>query len=288
VDSVFLDLFGNKGNKKYLLQLYQTLHPEDANATEEDLKIVTIENILTDNAYNDLGFTARGDRLLLLVEAQSTWTSNILVRVFLYLAQTYHDYCIETKQDMYKGKKVEIPKPELFVVFTGERADKPEVLCLSEEFFHGEDTAVEVKAKLIYYEPKREDILNQYIIFCKVFDDQRKKYGLTTEAVEETIRICKDRNVLREYLESKEKEVITIMMDLFNKEQIMKMYTEGIKREAAEEAEEKAKEKAAKAAEETARRMFGIGMSVDDVAKCLPALSSEALRKIEAEVMKLA
>jgi hypothetical protein len=74
------------------------------------------------------------------------------------------------------------------------------------------------------------------------------------------------------------------MMDLFNKEQIMKMYTEGVKREAAEEAEEKA----AKAAEETARRMFKKGMSFDDIADCLPALSSEALRKIEEEVMKLA
>jgi hypothetical protein len=47
--------------------------------------------------------------------------------------------------------------------------------------------------------------INQYIIFCKVFDDQRKKHGLTQEAIEETIRICKDRNILRNYLESKEK-----------------------------------------------------------------------------------
>ena len=51
-DSVFTDLFQNK---KYLLQLYKSLHPED-DVTEDDLTDVTIKNVLTDNIYNDLGF----------------------------------------------------------------------------------------------------------------------------------------------------------------------------------------------------------------------------------------
>ena len=40
----------------------------------------------------------------------------------------------------------------------------------------------------------------------------------------ETIRICKDRNVLKEYLESRENEVVNIMMTLFDEETIMKNY----------------------------------------------------------------
>ena len=52
-NSVFLDLFQNKC---YLLKLYKTLHPEDTTATEDSLTDVTIENVLTDNLYNDLGF----------------------------------------------------------------------------------------------------------------------------------------------------------------------------------------------------------------------------------------
>ena len=66
-DSVFLDLFQNK---KYLLRLYKTLHPEDTAATEDSLTDVTIENVLTDNLYNDLGFIVK-DKLLILIEAQS-------------------------------------------------------------------------------------------------------------------------------------------------------------------------------------------------------------------------
>ena len=35
---------------------------------------------------------------------------------------------------------------------------------------------------------------------------------MTKQAVTETIRICKDRNILKQYLSSKEVEVVTIMM----------------------------------------------------------------------------
>ena len=87
-NSVFLDLFQNKS---YLLKLYKSLHPEDITATEGSLTNVTIENVLTDNLYNDLGFIVN-NRLMILIEAQSTWTMNILVRVLLYLAQSYHEY----------------------------------------------------------------------------------------------------------------------------------------------------------------------------------------------------
>lgn len=67
-NSVFLDLFQDKKN---LLKLYQTLHPEDTDATEDSLDIVTIDNVLTDNLYNDLGIMAGNHKLLLLLEAQS-------------------------------------------------------------------------------------------------------------------------------------------------------------------------------------------------------------------------
>ena len=49
-NSVFLDLFQDKTN---LLKLYQALHPEDTDATEDMLDIVTIDNNLTDNIYNE-------------------------------------------------------------------------------------------------------------------------------------------------------------------------------------------------------------------------------------------
>ena len=55
-------------------------------------------------------------------------------------------------------------------------------------------------------------------------DEQVKKYGRTKTAVEETIRICKSEGVLKEYLESREKEVIDIMITLFGQEYAVEAY----------------------------------------------------------------
>ncbi len=199
-DSVFTNLFQEK---KYLLQLYKALHPEDNNATEDDIKDVTIKHILVDADYNDLGFSV-GGRLVILVESQSTWTLNIIIRALMYLIQTYHDFFKRTKQNLYGSKKVNMPKPELYIIFTGEKPENPpDTISLSKDFFDGEKIAVDAEVKVLYQEDENS-IIGQYIIFCKVYNEQRKKYGQTKKAVTETIRICKDRNVLKEYLESKE------------------------------------------------------------------------------------
>ena len=256
-DSVFTDLFQDP---KYLIQLYRALHPEDRDVTEESITNVTIKNILLDQCYNDLGFCI-GDKLVILVEAQSTWTVNIVVRGLMYLAQTYQEHIEKSGQNVYGSKRVKLPKPELYVIFTGERKSKPEYLYLSNEFFDGEESAIEVKVKMIY-DGKEGDIINQYLTFTKIYNEQVKLYGRTREAVLETIRICKDKNVLREYLENREQEVVNIMMTLFNDEYILKTYLESEKREAsAAGAYQKAKS--------TALKLYKKGNSVEDIADSL-------------------
>lgn len=108
-DSVFTNLFQDK---KYLIQLYKALHPKDQDVTEDDLTNITIKNILTDGIYNDLGF-AVGNKLIIMVECQSTWTMNIIIRVLMYLVQSWIDYFERTNQKM--------PIPELYVIYTGDR-----------------------------------------------------------------------------------------------------------------------------------------------------------------------
>ncbi len=269
-NSVFLDLFQNKS---YLLKLYKTLHPEDTDATEDTLDIVTIDNVLTDNLYNDLGIMVGNNRLLLLLEAQASWTVNILIRILLYLAQSYHEYFERTSQSLYKSKKVKMPKPELYIIYTGNKGRKPDTISLSKEFFDGADIDIEIKAKVIY-ESDKDNIINEYIVFCKVFNEQIKEYGMTKQAVTETIRICKDRNILKQYLSSKEVEVVTIMMSLFDDEQIMRTYEKDIKRETLME---------------KAMLMLKKGkINIDEVSEYFPELLESDIKEIESEVMQLA
>ena len=86
------------------------------------------------------------------------------------------------------------------------------------------------------YDGKEGDIINQYITFTKVCSEQVKLHGRTQKAVLETIRICRDRDVLREYLESREKEVVNIMMTLYDEQEIMERYVKSEVAEAEKEA----------------------------------------------------
>lgn len=228
-DSVFSDLFMIK---KYLLQMYKTLHPEDQTVTEDDLSYVTIENVLVNDIYNDLGIM-RGDKAIILVKAQSLWTMNIIIRALLYLAKSYQEYININELDVYSSETVRIPKPELYVLYTGNRKERPDTITLSKDFF-GADTDIEVTIHMLYGKENGKDIISQYVAFTKVYDEQKKIYGRTRKAVEETIRICKDKDILKEYLSSREKEVIDIMMTLFDEETIRKNHEASILREERE------------------------------------------------------
>ena len=115
------------------------------------------------------------------------------------------------------------------------------------------------------YHEDEDNIIGQYTIFSKVYSEQRKRYGNTKAAVSETIRICKDRNVLKAYLESREQEVMDIMMMLYDDDWIKEVYE---------------KEIADNAARETAKRLIQIGkMSLEEIAVCVPALTLDELRE---------
>ncbi len=132
---------------------------------------------------------------------------------------------------------------------------------------------VDAEVKVLYQEDEN-NIIGQYIIFCKVYNEQRKKHGQTKKAITETIRICKDRNVLKEYLENKEQEVVDIMMTLFDDEQVLEAYAEDIKNSGARE---------------TAERMIKMGkFSLEDIALCVPSIPFDELKKLEVEITQLA
>ena len=145
--------------------------------------------------------------------------------------------------------------------------------CADVVYNNGADIDIEIKAKVIY-ESDKDNIINEYIVFCKVFNEQVKKHGMTKQAAIETIRICKDRNILKEYLSSKEAEMVTIMMSLFDDEQIMRTYAKDIKKETLME---------------NAKHMLKMGkLTVEEIPVCYPDLTMDDAREIEEELMQFA
>ncbi|MBR1559017.1 MAG: hypothetical protein IJ646_02125 [Clostridia bacterium] len=67
-NTVFIDLFNIP---EYRYQLFQALHPEMDDVTVDDVKPVTLNPVILNLPYNDLGLLVR-DKLIIFVEAQST------------------------------------------------------------------------------------------------------------------------------------------------------------------------------------------------------------------------
>ena len=216
-DSVFADLFSDP---EYLLELYRSLFPEDTSSTKDDLEILTLENVLVNGSYNDLGFLVK-DKLLILIEAQSTWNPNIPMRMLNYVAYSYREYQAKHKLNNFGSKLEKYPFPEFYVVYTGSPLPSN---CRK---LHLKDCFMDVDSKnecfldcvvnLIDIS-NSSGILTEYISFCTIYTDMVKTHGYVVEAVKKTIRICKDKNILKRYLESKEVEVTRILSQVFDQE----------------------------------------------------------------------
>ena len=84
--------------------------------------------------------------------------------------------------------------------------------------------------------------------------------GRAVEAVRETIRICKDKDVLREYLSAHEKEMVSIMMALFDQEKAVEQFGYEKKQEGEREREQRGSEEGGfEMARKTAANMFKDG-----------------------------
>jgi hypothetical protein len=98
------------------------------------------------------------------------------------------------------------------------------VLSLKDLFFANEiDCDIDVKVHIIY-EQDTDDIINQYIVFCKVLTAQYKQCGQTRKAIEEILRICRDRKVLVEYLKQRKTVIMDIMTTLFEQDYMTALY----------------------------------------------------------------
>ncbi len=217
-NSVFLNLFMRK---EYQLQLYKELFPQDTTITEDDLEMVTLDNVLTIHPYNDLGLLARG-KLIVLTEAQSTWSVNIIFRLADYYFDSAMSYLKIRKADLHSSVKVDVSDVEAFVIYTGKKKVEKDVLSLNQEFFGGDPNKPEFKARIIHGKYKG-GIIEEYMGFCRIWDENVLKANTPEErqqAVTVTIDLCIEKGYLVRYLEDHRPEVEKIMMTMFSPEYV--------------------------------------------------------------------
>ena len=227
--SVFTHLFSISRYKK---ELYVSLHPKDKDIDVKDIKTYTLSSIFTNIQINDLGLLVK-DTLLVLVEAQSTWTLNILPRMIEYIGESFNRYVLETNQNIYGTKKVDLPKPELYVLYTGIKTIKDKSISFKKEFFNSK-CPIDVKVNVITLNNSSK-VVKEYIRFAKILDTNTKKYGYTKKSINETIDYCIEKNILREYLLEYKKEVYNIMTSVYDQKTATEMYERSLRAEGMQQ-----------------------------------------------------
>ena len=183
-------------------------------------------------------------------------------------------------------------KRTAYVIYTGEKGNRPDEILLSDHYPKNSTSPLQLRIKMIY-DSKEGDIIYQYINFCKVFNQMRKDFpDSVVMAVKNTISICRNKELLAEFLKDHETELNDIMYDfLYNEEYWRKLMLRDERKKAREEGlaeglvEGRAEgliegrmQGAHDKAVETARLMLANNIEISMVAKC----TGLSIKEIEA------
>ncbi|GBU20160.1 hypothetical protein R80B4_00035 [Fibrobacteres bacterium R8-0-B4] len=266
-DTLFRDLFGTEGAA---LELYNAVNGTNY-GPETDVTMVTLKDVLYDAPVNDVSFTI-DNKLVVLVEHQSTINENMPLRMLLYVARSYEQ--LTDDADKYRRDRMTIPRPEFIVLYNGEE-DRPEIeiLKLSELFAKcGMEYTVNLELIVRVYNinkgrnpeiARRSATLDGYEIFTAKIREYRKTLGFG-QAVDRATEECIKDGVLVDYLQTHRKAVRNMLTTEWKLEDAIKI--------REEEAEKRAERKFIK-------HMYQEGFSVADILKAT-GLPEKDIKKI--------
>ena len=243
-DSVFIKLFNEK---EKIIELYNAIE-ETAYDEETEVDIQTIENILYGPFRNDMAFEI-DNKFVVLVEHQSTICNNMPLRMLLYLARIYEK--IVDISVVYRTKRVEIPCPEMYVLYNG-KEDYPQEseMKLSDSFIvKGDKINLELKVKIININYEKESrilkdspTLEGYSYFIHTIRQNESKGMSRDEAIKTAMEDCITKGILKEFLLNYGSEVHNMLFAEYDKEEALRIAKEEAREDGREEGMEKGRE----------------------------------------------
>ena len=278
-DSLFVDYFSKDRDwKQHFLSLYNALHGTNLQVETTSLERVNLEQVLYKSYYNDIAVLVDG-QFILMIEHQSTINPNMPLRLLEYVARIYGNIVDSTAK--FSRHLVPLAKPEFIVFYTGDQELPPEsYLYLSDAFPNQEpnsDLTLELKVKVCTIKSESPSPvvhsctdLEQYVQFLELVEEA-KAAGHENPlrwAIQEAVR----RNILRDYLERKGGEVLSILMTEYDYATDMAVLKEESYEDGREEGIsiglERGLERGAYQTKlETARSFLSMGLSPEQVAQ---------------------
>jgi hypothetical protein len=120
-DSIFVKMYNSNWK---VISLYNALTGK-LYSPDTKVEFTTLSDVLFKDLNNDLAFII-DDKLIILIEHQSTLNNNMPLRLLLYISRVYEQ--IVKIKDMYRKKGLKIPKPEFIVLYNGIEEDRKSVV----------------------------------------------------------------------------------------------------------------------------------------------------------------
>ena len=228
-DSVFRLLFADEAKSA---ELYNAIR--GTNYTADAVKMNTLQNPFFFGGFrNDISFTV-GDRLIVLLEHQSSVNPNMGLRFLLYIAALYE--ILIDKKAMYKGNAMSIANPEFYVIYNG-KEDYPEkaTVKLSDLFeVRGAEKSLELVVT-VYNANKghnkaimaQSSTLSEYAEFVAKVRDYIENSGLgLTEALKKAVADCIAENILSEFLKKHGGDIVSTLFREFNMDDFIEVRAE--------------------------------------------------------------
>ena len=292
-DSLFIDLFcKDKEGKQNFISLYNALHNTNLDLATTTVQEVNIENVLYMALSNDIAMLV-DNRLVVLVEHQSTINENMPLRLLEYVSRIYEH--LVPSEDRYEKKMIKIPYPEFFVFYNGTEDYPVETeLRLSDAFIFpdekynikNKDFSLEIKVRIVNINSdKQSPILKQ----CKKLEEYSLLIDYIRESkkenpkapLEQAINKALQNGVLSEYLKRKSTEVRNMLIAEYSYETDIKVQRREAYREGLAEGIEQGAEQNKI---ETAKNLIKKNIPPETIAECTD-LPLEKVIKLKEEIL---
>ena len=217
-NSVFTLLFSEK---EKLLELYNAVSGQNYPESTE-IEIITLSDVLFMEQLNDIAFVL-DDKLVVLIEHQSTVNENMPLRMLQYMAREYQK--ITDKRDLYKKQLVKIPTPEFIVLYNG-KEEFPDFkeLKLSDAFkCKRENYLLELTVQVYNINKgrnagiaERSPALNGYSELVAEVNKNSNTGMNREEAIKAAIKACMSKNILLYFFEKHSYEVENMLLTGWN------------------------------------------------------------------------
>ncbi len=172
-DSIFRNIFKEKEN---LVDLYYDISGNILKA--DDIRVLDLENYILNSLKNDLSFLTSDNKLIVLIEHQSSVNYNMDIRLLLYYSRLLEKYINERyERGLHTSKKIELPSAEFYILYNGKTSIKDKKSLKTTIHIDGKEIDLGTRIIDINYDKlsdnviNRKDALSAYAYLIKRYND---------------------------------------------------------------------------------------------------------------------